>query len=100
MIDDPAHPVTGPARQQAVGEIVSLVDEVKAKIPAAMQSATDERFRQNYQRIAVSATLLGADVARRELNDPRKALELLKGFEDSVKGLPEARSRTNEALFL
>ena len=52
-----------------------------------------DRFKSAY------ATLVAVDVARTQQKDPKRALELLAGFEDVAKGLPGEKELLTDALY-
>jgi len=67
-------------------------DVIDGSAPAAEKS----RAKSTLARM----TLIAADITRRQNNDPRRVLQLLSGFEESVRDLPDAKSLISGALFL
>jgi hypothetical protein len=79
--------------QNLADSVTSLANEV---INGNASDAQKSQARSTLARM----TLIAADITRRERNDPKRVLELLNGFEDSVQGLPDAKSLVSGALFL
>lgn len=96
-LDDEKLPA--PQRQQIVGEISDLMDDVVARLKAALATATDEKEKQQYRSRLASAVLLAADISRREKNDARHTLALLDGFESVAAGLPDEKELLGAALY-
>ncbi|HEX4056556.1 MAG TPA: hypothetical protein VHX86_20020 [Tepidisphaeraceae bacterium] len=81
-------------RIQTLAQTVnSLADEV---IASSAPAAEKSRATSTLARM----TLIAADITRRQHNDPKRVLKLLNGFEQTVQGLPDAKSLISGALFL
>ncbi len=89
-----------PKRPALVKEIQSLTEQVSQSIAAAIAAAPNEEARNNYRSMLVRSTLLAAELARQEQNDPQRAITLLAGFENTVRGLPDAGRRITDALLV
>lgn len=87
VVDDA--PTGAPARAEALTQIQPLADEVNA-----------EAAKRNERSMLVRTSLLAADLARREQKDAARALKLLAGFEGAVKGVANAESMVNEAMYI
>lgn len=87
-------------RQQIVADIQHLATEVTQLAAAAAKTAKDEPSRQEYRSLIVKTTLLAAKLANREQANPQRALDLLDGFEQAVKGMPGELDLLAEALFV
>jgi hypothetical protein len=87
-----------PQRQQMVGEILALVDEISTRISAGLNNAKDEKERVQYRSMLASALLIAADVARREQNDAKRTISLLERFESLATGLPDEKELLGVAL--
>jgi hypothetical protein len=67
----------------------------------AEKEAADHPERAGQLKSMVArTTLLAADVASRQARDPRRTLDLLNGFENSITGLADERQLLAEALNL
>jgi hypothetical protein len=86
-IDD--EPANAPDRIQVLTQIQKLADEVNR-----------EATKRGEKSMLVRTLLLAADLARREQKDPQRALQLLNGFEDAVKGVPKSEQLVNEAMYI
>ena len=87
-------------RKAALAEVQSLADSVRTAATKSLASATDDASRQTQRSRLVRTSLLAADLARREQDDPQRAVALLEGFESQVEGLPDANALLGEALFV
>ena len=87
-------------RKSALAEVQSLADRVKRSAEQSLAVAADDRAKQTQRSRLVRTSLLAADLARREQDDPQRAIALLDGFERQVEGLPEANALLGEALFV
>jgi hypothetical protein len=97
-IDDA--PGSSPDRAQALAQIQKLADEVNRAVQTALSQATTDSQRVSAKSMLVRTSLLAADLARREQNDPQRALQLLEAFEQTVQGLPGAEALVNEAMYV
>ena len=89
-----------PQRAALVGQIQQLANQVRGSISAALATATTDDERNNFRSMLVRTTLLAAEMAREEQDDPTRALQLLENFERSLQGLPDAARRTTDALLV
>lgn len=87
-------------RAAARAEIQSLADEVIAGADAAQAAAPDDAARAAIRQRAARTVILAADLARREGNDPARAVALLDGIDERLKGLPDAAGLLGEAMFI
>ncbi len=87
-------------RQKIVADIRKLFDVVNRQAEQAATNAGTEQERNRFQALHVKMTLIAADIAQTEEKNPKRTLELLNDFEQSVQGLPGARDLVSEALFL
>jgi hypothetical protein len=88
-------------RNHAADHIQDLAESVR-QLAAQVEddgSTTDAEKTRARSTLARTA-LLAADVTRIDQNDPQRVLDLLTGFEDRVRGLPDAAALLNGALFL
>lgn len=79
--------------KQLVADIQRLADSVN-------QMAAMDPSRPENRSLMVKTALLAAKVANRDQHNPRRALELLAGFEQAVRGMPDETDLLGEALFL
>jgi len=94
-------PGTTPAQQkQWTEQIQQLADAVKSLADNLISTSTSEEEKARAKSTLARMSLLAADITRRHDNDPQRVLQLLNGFENSVAGLPDAKSLINGALFL
>ena len=92
---------TKPAdRPAALAEIQSLADEVRTGVDAALAAAPDDATRATLRQRGARTTILAADLARREGNDPGRAAKLLDGIDERLNGLPDATRLLGEAMFI
>ena len=84
-------------RKAALAEVQRLADAVRAGAEREVAAASDPKQKQALRSRLVGITLLAADLARREQDDPARAVELLNGFEDQVADLPNAVDLVAEA---
>ena len=87
-------------RPALVTKIQGLAEQVNASIGQAVRGATSDEERNSYRSMLARTTLLAAEMARTEQNDPKRALKLLDGFERKIDGLPDANRRTTDALLV
>jgi hypothetical protein len=97
---DQAGSLTADQQQAVIARIESLDQTVTNIAQNLLDNSNSETDKTRARSTLARTALLTADVTRREGRDPQKVLELLDGFEDSVKGLPDAKSLLNGALFL
>jgi hypothetical protein len=89
-----------PATKKAlVGEIQALAADVNKRIDADLATAKEEQ-KPRLRFYKVSATLLAADLAQKELKDNQSVLTMLNGFEETAKGLPREDKLIGTALHL
>jgi hypothetical protein len=86
-------------RKQVVAEVLRMVDDVSKQLTAAMNAAPNDAERTRYRALLVNTTLLAADVARREQNDPKRTLALLENFEQVSQGLPNQQELIGSVLY-
>lgn len=87
-------------KQQWTAQVQSLADSVTSLATQVLTSNASDAEKSRAKSTLARMTLIAADISRREHNDPRRVLELLNGFENSVQGLADAKSLLNGALFL
>jgi hypothetical protein len=92
-LNDDDDKIDPPERARIMSQIQSLADQVTA------QAAADPANPRSASMI-VRTALLAADLANHEQKDPRRCLEVLRGFEDKVKGMPNQQDLLFEALSL
>jgi hypothetical protein len=91
----------GVDRAPLLGEIQRLADEVsRAAADAVNQPGIDDKRRGNYRLMIARTALLAADLARREQKNPERAIALLKNFESSVEGAPNAPALAADAMLI
>jgi hypothetical protein len=88
-------PADSPERSQTLSRIQTVAEQVQ----------TQAKQRMNVDRAAAQSmllrtSLLAADVARREQNDPQRAVQWLSGFENAAAGLPDSQSLIDEAMYI
>ena len=86
-------------RTQIVAEVLRQVGDVSKLLSDATNAATAPDDRTRYRSMLVSTTLLAADVARREQNDPNRTLALLESFESLAAGLPNEKDLIGTVLY-
>jgi hypothetical protein len=87
-------------RKAWMEQIERLADTVKSLANQLINSSTSEQEKMRAKSTLARMSLLAADITRQHDNDPQRVLQLLNGFENSVAGLPDAKSLINGALFL
>ncbi|MGD1276723.1 MAG: hypothetical protein ABR964_05815 [Tepidisphaeraceae bacterium] len=87
-------------RLQRVDQIEQLGQTVDRLAQQLIDSSNSPTQKDRARSTLARTSLLAADVTRREGNDPQRVLQLLDGFEDSVRGLSDAQVLLNGALFL
>ena len=85
-------------RQKDCREIVSLADEVRAETTTQLNRANSTNQPALRQRLA-RTVILAADIARTELKDPQRSLDLLTDVERLVGGLADENQLLGEAMF-
>ncbi|MEO6436780.1 MAG: hypothetical protein ABIP55_13610, partial [Tepidisphaeraceae bacterium] len=70
-----------------------------ARVTVAMNATKDEKEKLQYRSMLVRTTLLAADAARREQNDPKQTLKLLENFESLAQGLPNEKDLIGNVLY-
>jgi hypothetical protein len=85
-------------RREICEEILRLADEVRSDATRHLETAAPKDRPVLQQRLARTLILAG-DIARTELKDPQKAIELLTDIEQQVKGLPDETQLLGEAMF-
>jgi hypothetical protein len=87
-------------KQQWTDQIQKLADSVTSLASQIANGSGSEAEKLRAKSTLARMSLIAADITRRERNDPQRVLELLNGFENSVRGLPDAKSLIGGALFL
>jgi hypothetical protein len=87
-------------KQEMIGQIQKLADTVRGIANDLLKGSSAESEKNFARSTLASTSLAAADLTRRDQNDPQRVLDLLGGFEDSVRGLPDAKTLLNSALFL
>ncbi|MGH7214948.1 MAG: hypothetical protein ACREIT_09310, partial [Tepidisphaeraceae bacterium] len=98
-LEDDTKKLESDARQKLLANMQKLADDVN-KAAADALAGGDEKQQAQAKSMIVRTALLAADVARREQKDPQRVLQLLQGFEESVKGMPKENELLAEALSL
>jgi hypothetical protein len=94
-------PHLDPAKKQRwIDAIQSLAQTVNSLARQILHSSAPQAEKSRAQSTLARMTLIAADITRRQNNDPRRVLQLLNGYEDTVRGLPDAKSLVSGALFL
>ncbi|HSV15034.1 MAG TPA: hypothetical protein VLI90_12315, partial [Tepidisphaeraceae bacterium] len=99
-LNDDDDKMSADERKSVVAEIQTLADEVNQKAAAAEAAATTPEDKKRYSSMLVRTALLAADLANHEQKDPKRALDLLAGFEEKVKGQPNEQDLLFQALSL
>jgi len=86
--------------KQRILQIQQLADMVKSLADNLISTSTSDQEKARAKSTLARVSLLAADITRQHDNDPQRVLQLLDGFENSVAGLPDAKSLINGALFL
>jgi hypothetical protein len=86
-------------RAQIALELTKMMDDVRARLTTALATAATDQEKIQYRSMLVRTTLLAADAARREQNDPKRTLGLLENFEQVVRGLPNEKDLINNVLY-
>jgi hypothetical protein len=92
-------PAGDPQRNQLLTDANKLIADVRKFLRDRSQS-TDDAVRERSRSQLAYVTLLGARISGTVKNDPRETIELLKGFEDEVKGLPDESQLMGDAMFM
>ncbi|HEY1628959.1 MAG TPA: hypothetical protein VGF52_03815, partial [Tepidisphaeraceae bacterium] len=93
QIDDA--PADSPQRAETLARIQAVAEQVKTQ--ALRKMNTDHAAAQ---AMLLRTSLLAADVARREQNDPQRAIQWLNGFEDAAAGLADSENLIDEAMYI
>lgn len=91
-------PVENAERPTICREILSLADEVRQKSVTQLAKA-DVTNQSILRQRAARTVILAADIARTELKDPQRALDLLADVESLLVGVPDANQLLGEAMF-
>jgi hypothetical protein len=97
VIDDKSMNAT--VRKGTVDEIQKLAGDVNQRIEADLARVPEEQ-KPRLRFYQVSAILLAADLAQKEMKDNAGVLVRLQGFEEKVKGLPKEEQLIGTALRL
>lgn len=81
-------------------ELSKVIPGVRQQVSAAMDAATDPQEKLQYRSMLVRTTLLAADAARRQQDNPKRALELLENFESLAAGLPNEQELIGNVLYI
>jgi len=100
LTDTSGQRVPDSARPRILNDIQRLASEVNGMADAALKSASTGDERKQYQSLQIRTTLLAADLARYEMKQPQRTLDLLAGFEQRAKGLPDEDALDTDALVL
>lgn len=100
MLDDANLKLDGAARTKTLSQLQNLAAQVNAAAQARLPKAATNEEKLDLRSKLSRTTLLAADVARREQKEPKKAVELLTGFEELIQGLPNESDLIGEALFI
>jgi hypothetical protein len=87
-------------KQEWTDRIQTLADSVNSLANGIISGSGTDAEKSRAKSTLAQMTLIAADITRRERNDPRKVLELLNGYEDTVKGLPDEKTLVTGALSL
>lgn len=86
-------------RPALLAELQKLADKVTQAYEGKLASATPEIAMVLRTRLA-QTRLVAADVALVDQKDPKRALQLLEGFEQATKGLPNADKLLSQVLLI
>jgi tetratricopeptide (TPR) repeat protein len=92
---DPADP----QHDAVTGEMFELAREVRASATRALADASPD-VRPALVVRAVGSTLLAADMARVDADDPAQAAAMLEGFEELAREHPDASAVIGQAMFI
>jgi hypothetical protein len=98
-LNDEDDRMTPSERGRVMSQIQSLADEVTARAAASPAGVSDSDKKRNASML-VRTALLAADLADHEQKDPRRCLEVLRGFEEKVRGMANQQDLLFEALSL
>jgi hypothetical protein len=87
-------------KQQWIDQIQTLAQTVNTLANGVIQSSAPEAQKSQAKSTLARMTLIAADITRRQHNDPQRVLQLLDGFENSVRDLPDAKTLIGGALSL
>jgi hypothetical protein len=87
-------------KQQWMDQIQTLAQGVNSLATDVINSSAPATEKLRAKSTLARMSLIAADITRRQHSDPKRVLQLLDGFEESVKDLPDAKSLISGALFL
>jgi hypothetical protein len=87
-------------KQQLIDQIQALAQTVNSLASDVIKSSAPAAEKLRAKSTLARMTLIAADITRRQNSDPQRVLQLLSGFEESVRDLPDAKSLISGALFL
>ncbi len=96
-LDDPK--LDRAERKKLAGSFSMLSQQVDALAEISLGQAANEREKLRLRGMLARSALLNADVARREQNDPKQAIEILNDFEAKANGLPGEEALLASALY-
>ncbi len=88
-----------PERAALMTELQKLADQVTAAYDKRLADADPELAKRIRMRLS-QTRLVAADVALVDQKDPKRAIELLKGFEETVKGLSTEANLISQVLLI
>lgn len=86
-------------RKTVSTDLIRVMADTRAKLTDALSAAPTDREKLQYKSMLVRTTLLNADLARREQNDPKQTLALLQNFESIAQGLPNEKDLIANVLY-
>ncbi len=89
-----------PARPPLLTELQKLADQVNASIDEQLAAASDDKIKLLLRTRLSQTRLLAADVALVDQKDPKRAISLLTGFEQTVKGLANEANLISQVLLI
>src|SRR5262249_33815978 len=98
QIDDA--PLGSADRPRITAQIQQLAEQVSTATTSAMAAARSDAERSSLRSMLAGTSIIAADVARRELKDPQRALKLLENLESTVQGLSNSEQLVNEAMYI
>lgn len=87
------------AQKQIVNQIQQLAEQVQSEAEKRLAAANNDQDKLRYRSLLVRTTLLSADIARREQDNPQRTLDLLSNFEQQAQGLPNEQELLSSVLF-
>jgi len=94
-LDDPK--LSAAEKSKTITEIQTAAAQISKTAREQMATATDDKKKNMYRQMLTGTILLSSRLAQDQQHDPKGALEQLNGFEDAVKGLPNAEALLVEA---